>query len=114
MSPVLNEMRSHLPDIQDVRSRLQLPDMPQIPHLPDVLPDMQDVRNHLHAMPALQEMCSKLDDIRNRIHDLDFHWVPVLSNHLQNLRSHLASIEFPDVSNFAPSSILAIARFESY
>lgn len=82
--PGLSEMRSHLPDMPDVRSHL--PDMPN-------LPDMPDVRSHISDMRV------KLGDVRSRFNDLDFKqplsYIPTLSDHLNNLHSHLSSMEFP-------------------
>jgi len=96
--PGLNDMRSHLPDMPDVRARL---------------PDMPDMRSHLPDF-GLSDMRSKLDDVRTRFYDLDFHqplsYIPTLSDHLQNLHSHLSSMELPSglgVSSLAPSSMLS-------
>jgi adiponectin receptor len=98
-------VKSHLPDVQDIRSRF--------PHMADVrshLPDMPDVRSHL---PDLSEMRSKLDDVRSRFSGLDFrqpmNYIPTLSNHLQSLQSHLASLEFSTalaIPSLAPSTAL--------
>ncbi|KAG5641845.1 hypothetical protein DXG03_004104 [Asterophora parasitica] len=97
--PGLNEMRSHLPDMQDMRSHL--PDMPN-------LPDMPDVRSHL------SDMRLKLDDVRSRFHDLDFKkplsYIPTLSDHLENLHSHLSTMELPsplEMSDLAPSAMIS-------
>ena len=101
--PTLTEMRLHLPDMPDVRSRL-----PDMPHLPDI-----------HNVGSrVSEMKSKLvDDVRSKFHDLDFKrplsYIPVLSDRLKNLQSHLSSIELPSdlaapgsISNFLISDIL--------
>lgn len=97
--PGLTEMRSHFPELPDVRS-----------HLPDMLnlPDMPVMRSHL------SDMRLKLDDVRSRFHDLDFKqplsYIPTLSDHLQNLHSHLSSMELPTglgASALAPSSMIA-------
>ncbi|KAF5386189.1 hypothetical protein D9615_002593 [Tricholomella constricta] len=113
--PGLNEMCSHLPDMQDVRSHF--PDMPNLPdmqdvrsHFPDMpnLPDMPDVRSHF------SDMRLKLDDVRSRFHDLDFKkplsYIPTLSDHLENLHSHLSSLELPsplEMSGLAPSTVIS-------
>jgi adiponectin receptor len=87
--PNFTEMRSHFPDMEDVRF---------------VLPDMADMRSHLPEMPQLPDMDDvltdmrlKLDDVRTRFQDLDFQqplrYIPTLSNHLKNLHSHLSSME---------------------
>jgi adiponectin receptor len=96
--PGLNDVRSHLPDMPDVRSHF---------------PDMPDMRSHLPDFD-LSDMRSKLDDVRTRFYDLDFHkplnYIPTLSNHLQNLHSHLSSMELPSglgVSSLAPTSMLS-------
>ncbi|RDB16685.1 Uncharacterized protein C30D11.11 [Hypsizygus marmoreus] len=97
--PGLNEMRSHLPDMNDVRSRF--PDIPN-------LPDMPDVRSHI------SDMRLRLDDVRSRFNDIDFkqplNYIPTLSTHLQNLHSHLSTMELPTglgVPGLAPSSIIS-------
>lgn len=95
--PGLGEMRAHLPDMPDMRSHF--PDMPH-------LPDMPNVRSHL------SDMRTKLDDVRSRFQDIDFKqplsYIPTLSDHLQNLHSHLSSMELPSglgVPALAPSMI---------
>ena len=105
--PTLNEMRSHLPDIQQMRSHL--PDMADMrAHLPDMpsLPDMDDV---------ISDMRLKLDDVRSRFNEIDFHkpfnYIPTLSRHLQNLHSYLSSMEAPSsgfpTTSFAPNTVLS-------
>jgi len=95
--PTLNEMRSHLPDIQQMRSHL--PDMPSLPDMDDVISDMR----------------LKLDDVRSRFNEIDFHkpfnYIPTLSRHLQNLHSYLSSMEAPSsgfpTTSFAPNTVLS-------
>jgi len=99
----LTEMRLHLPDIPDVRSRL--PDMPHLPDIHDVGSRVSDMKTKL------------VDDVRSKFHDLDFKrplsYIPILSDHLKNLQSHLSSIELPSdiatpdsISNSLISDIL--------
>lgn len=86
-APNLTGMRSHFPDV---------------PHLPDVV----ETRSHLPDLPNMDNVPSrfsnmrlKLDDIRTRLHELDFQkplgYIPKLSNRLNNLHIHLSSMELP-------------------
>lgn len=86
----LEEMRSHLPDLPDVRTHLL--DMSEISsHLPDF--DFADMRTKL------------IDDMRTRF-EQPLSYIPLLSRHLQELHSHLTSIEFPEVPDFAGGSMV--------
>ncbi|KIK61750.1 hypothetical protein GYMLUDRAFT_42791 [Collybiopsis luxurians FD-317 M1] len=103
-----NDVCSHLPDIHlsDItvdNLKAHLPELPDVSsisnmraHLPDV-PSIHDVRSHLPDLPDC--ISSKLDNVRTRIHDIDFHtpldYVPVLSQKLESLQSHLSSMELP-------------------
>ncbi|KAF9482240.1 HlyIII-domain-containing protein [Pholiota conissans] len=121
---------SHLPELPsaDMEAFLNaLPDFPDVPnfadlrsHLPDMphLPDMADVRAHFADMPSLSEMgsgmYSRLDDVRARFHELDFRgpfgYIPVLSDRLQSLNSHLsASVasEGKATISFVPNTVLS-------
>jgi len=103
--PILNEMRSHLPDMAEMRSH--------IPSLPDTMaemrshmPNMNDVRSHI------SDMRHKLDDVRTRFQlDFDFKqpftYIPTLSDHLENLHSHLSSVEIPSVPSFTPNTVIS-------
>lgn len=100
--PNFAEMRSHWPDMSEMRSHL---------------PDMPDMRSHLPDMPSLSEMSSemysKFDDVRTKFNELDFRgpfsYVPVLSDRLETLHSHLCSIEVADKSfaSFTPNTVLS-------
>lgn len=79
-------LKSHIPDgssLDGVRSRL---------------PDMPDIRSRLIEL-EFTDMRSRLDDVRNRLSDIDFHrpltYIHTLSEHLQSLQAHLSSMEFP-------------------
>lgn len=107
----VENFKSHLPDLPDVPSmndmRSHLPDMP------DVQRRLSDVRSHLPSF-GLSEMRSKLDDVRLRFQDIDFQkplsYIPVLSDHMHNLHSHLTSMELPsglDFPSLAPNSMLS-------
>jgi len=103
-----DNMRSHLPDMPDVRSHL-----PEIPDVRSHLPDMPDVRSHLPDF-KLSDMRSKLDSVRTRISELDFHqplnFIPILCDRLQSLHSHLSSMELHadfEISVPAPSNLLS-------
>ncbi|KAK7472932.1 inc metabolism membrane protein [Stygiomarasmius scandens] len=89
----------HLSDISIETLRSHLPDLPDVPSINNVrshLPDMPDV---LHRFPDFQDMRSKLDDVRTRFNDMDFHkpldFIPTLSERLKSLQSHLAATEMP-------------------
>ncbi|PPQ90554.1 hypothetical protein CVT25_015868 [Psilocybe cyanescens] len=127
-------VKSHLPDIRDVPNftdmRSHLPDMSYLPdmsemrsHLPDMpsLPDMAEMRSHMPSLPDMDGVRShfsgmrhKLDDVRTRFHEIDFQrpfsYIPTLSDHLENLHSHLSSVDMPSelpISSFAPNTVLA-------
>ncbi|THV06749.1 HlyIII-domain-containing protein [Dendrothele bispora CBS 962.96] len=87
----------HLSDISIETLRSHLPHLPDVPSINEVrshLPDMPDV---LHHFPDLQDMRSKLDDVRTRFHEMDFHkpldFIPTLSERLQSLQFHLSAME---------------------
>ncbi|KAJ8082151.1 inc metabolism membrane protein [Marasmius tenuissimus] len=73
----VENLRSHLPDLPSVTSRL-----------PDFDFDFNDF-----------DLRNKFDDVKTRIHDFDFHapmeFVPTLSARLQTLQSHLSTFEMP-------------------
>jgi adiponectin receptor len=110
--PSLGGMKSHLPNIQRMRSHL--PDMPN-------LPDVSEMRAHLPDMPSLPDMDNvitdmrvKLDDVRSRFNDIDFHkpftYIPTLSQRLQTLQSYLSSTDVPSglpMASIAPDSVLS-------
>jgi len=89
---IRSDVQSHLPDLhldtpESVRARLS-----------DAIPD--GVR-------------SRLDDVRSRISDIDFHrpldYIPTLHDHLQSLQAHLASLEHSlseSVAMLTPSTTL--------
>ena len=100
--PNFAEMRSHWPDMSEMRSHL---------------PDMPDMRSRLPDMPSLSEMSSemysKFDDVRAKFNEIDFRvpfsYIPVLSDRLETLHSHLCSIEVADKSfaSFTPNTVLS-------
>jgi adiponectin receptor len=96
--PGLDGMRSHLPDMTDVRARL---------------PDMPDVRSHLPDF-SLSDVRSKFQGVRSRIYDIDFKrpltYIPILSDRLRSLHSHLSSKELPsgfEFASIAPNAVLS-------
>ncbi|KAH9484973.1 hypothetical protein JR316_0001877 [Psilocybe cubensis] len=132
--PNFTEMRAHLPEMPHLpdmaEMRAHLPDMPHLPdmaemrsHLPDMpsLPDMTEMRSHMPSIPHMDEvrshlsdMCNKLDDVRTRFHEIDFQrpfsYIPTLSDHLENLHSHLSSLDMPSgipTPSFTPNTVLA-------
>ncbi|KAF8893466.1 hemolysin-III related-domain-containing protein [Infundibulicybe gibba] len=121
LNSIRTDVCSHLPefhftDISVESLKSHFPDLPDVPRLYEMrshLPDMSDVRSHLPDF-GLSDMRSKLDDVRSRFNDMDFHqplnYIPTLSDHLQNLHSHLASMELPSglgAATMAPSAILS-------
>lgn len=101
---------SHLPEFHfsdlSTMAMSHLPDLPEVPdfrsHLPDMphLPDMNEMRSHLPDMPHLDNVKShlrdKFDDVRTRFNEMEpLSYIPTLSNHLQNLHSHLSSTTEP-------------------
>ncbi|KDR75042.1 hypothetical protein GALMADRAFT_248897 [Galerina marginata CBS 339.88] len=134
LSSMESFVKSHLPDVPDVPSftemRSHLPDMPHLPDMsemrsrfPDMpsLPDMAEMRSHMPSLPDMDDVRShlsdmrlKLEDVRSRFHEIEFNqpfsYIPILSDRLQNLHSHLSSMEIPSgipVSPFAPNAVLA-------
>ncbi|KAI8992976.1 HlyIII-domain-containing protein [Trametes punicea] len=118
---IREDVCAHLPDFtfEHVPSVEQFvkTHMPEVPTLPEVyyhLPDMPDVvRAHLPDF-HLSSVRSRLDDVRNRISDIDFHrplsYVPTLSSSLQSLQAHLSSMEATPslyLSSYTPSATLS-------
>jgi len=99
---IREDVCSHLPELSVDTLRAHLPDLPDVPtiddmrsHLPE-LPHMPDVRSRLADVRAhLPDIGLALEDVKGRLHDLDLTFVPVLSAHLDNLQSHLQSMDFP-------------------
>ena len=107
LSSLESLVKAHLPDVPNLTEvRSHLPDMPNLPQMRSHLPDMDNVRSRFSNMRL------KLDDLRTRFHELDFQkplrYIPILSNNLHNLHTHLSSIELPSgltVSSLAPSTL---------
>ena len=81
--PGLTEMRSHLPDMPDMRS-----------HLSDMRTKLDDVRSRFHDI-----------DFKTPL-----NYIPTLSDRLRHLHSHLSSMDLPsglDVPSFTPSSVIS-------
>ncbi|KAF5322612.1 hypothetical protein D9619_001316 [Psilocybe cf. subviscida] len=104
--PNFTEMRSRFPDMAEMRSRF--PDMPH-------LPDMAEMRSHLPEIPSLPDMDEvrgmmrhKLEDVRTLFKELDLQeplgYIPTLSDHLDNLNSHLSSIDVDPDAFFLPNT----------
>ena len=102
MSSIENFVKSHLPDLPEMPNfsdmRAHFPDMPQLP----------DMSSHL------EDMRHKLDDVRSRLHEIDFHqplsYVPTLSTHIKTLHSHLSDLaSLPDqpFPSLTPSTFLS-------
>ena len=127
LSTIRAEVLSHLPDVHiadvSVESvedfvRAHLPDLPDVavPRLDGVrshLPDMPDVRSRLPDF-SLSDVRSKFEGVRSRICDIDFKrpltYIPILSDRLRSLHSHLSSKELPsgfELGPLAPNTVLS-------
>ncbi|KAG6919381.1 hypothetical protein DXG01_006930 [Tephrocybe rancida] len=113
---------SHLPELHFAemsveRFKSHFPDLPDVPGLHEMrshLPDMPHLPNMPHVRSRISDMRLRLDDVRSRFNDLDFKhpltYIPTLSNHLENLQSHLSLMELPsplEISSLAPSTMIA-------
>lgn len=88
----VENLKSHLPE---------LPDVSRLNEMRSKLPDIDNVRSRLPIF-SLAEMSTRLDDVRARFSDMDFkplHYIPTLSSHLRSLHAHLSSMEFPSGMN---------------
>ena len=110
---IRNDVYSHLPDITLDNVRTHMPDVPGFDEVYARMPDMPDVRSHLPDLD-LSDLLARLDDIRARVSDIDFHrpldYVNTLSDRLQSLQTHLSPIEIPhrlDLSLLSPTSALS-------
>ncbi|KAG6850136.1 hypothetical protein H0H93_000521 [Arthromyces matolae] len=101
----VENFRAHLPDLMEVSGlsemRSHLPDMPHLLEMPNVRSRLSDMRH-------------TLNDVRSRFTDLEFktplHYIPTLSNSLERLHSHLASMELPsrlEITSLAPSAVIS-------
>lgn len=85
------EVASHLPDLDELRS-----------HFPDFdweLPNLEDLRAKIREM-------STFTDVRSRLGDLGFEYIPTLSTQLQSLQSHFASIPSLSSLTAGPTGVL--------
>lgn len=102
---IRTEVCSHLPE-------LHFESVPSVERfVKSHIPDLDDVRSHLPTMPeavrsrlpdlAMQDVRSRIDDVRSRISDFDFHkpleYIPTLSERLRSLQAHLSSTDIPHV-----------------
>lgn len=126
MEKIRVDVRSHLPEFHFADISVESFVKSHLPELPDVgtlnemrsrLPDMDDFRSRLPDF-SLTEMSVRLDDVRARFADLDFKpldYIPVLSDHLQSLQTHLLSLELPSSINVPslPSNSMLSDFFDS-
>lgn len=110
---IRNDVYSHLPDITFDNVRTHMPDVPGLDEMYARMPDMPDVRSHLPDLD-LSDLHARLDDIRARVSDIDFHrpldYVNTLNDRLQSLQTHLSTIEIPhrlDLSLLSPTNALS-------
>ena len=106
LASIRSDVSMHLPE-------LHFDTMPSMEdfvktHMPEP-PTLDDVRAHLPAMPqvisshlsdlTMQDMRSRLEDVRSSFSDIDFprplEYIPTLSERLLSLQQHLSSIELP-------------------
>lgn len=126
LQSIRDDVCSHFPELHLAEGfKSHLPELPDVPSMPDVrahFPDIPTVRSHLSdvrsRLPSfdLSEMRSRLDDVRTRFHDIEFRkpssYIPILSDRIRNLRSHLSSmelpsgLEFPSLANSLLSDLL--------
>ncbi|KAL4242671.1 hypothetical protein ABKN59_011579 [Abortiporus biennis] len=108
------DVSSHLPDFNLESASVEL-----LSHMPDV-PNLEDVRAHLPTMPEsvrsrlpdidIQDVRSRIEDVRHLISDIDFRrpleYIPTLSEHLRSLHAHLTSMDISQLSDsvVAPST----------
>lgn len=113
---IREDVRSHFPDVH-----LDLDSVPQFvkSHIPDkhTLDEItaHALKDHDFSLPTMPAaMRSRLDDVRSRIPDIDFHrpleYIPTLYEHLHTLQTHLSSTElrhsFSDsVSRLRPTPV---------
>jgi adiponectin receptor len=100
--------KSRLPDVPALTIithllDIHLPDLPDLRNLPSFAQHakstaIRDVRSHLPDFNFV-DLRSKLEDVRSRIHDLEFdkplYYIPVLWERLETLHAHLLAIEMP-------------------
>ncbi|KAI0072510.1 HlyIII-domain-containing protein [Panus rudis PR-1116 ss-1] len=115
---IREDVCSHLPEVN-------LDSVPSVgqfvkSHMPDKH-TFDEMRAHASAVPVpeavrarlndLSAMRSRLEDLRSRISDLDFHrpldYIPTLSEHLQTLHAHLTSASGKLPHNLSDSLTMA-------
>lgn len=95
-----SEVSVRLPDLEDIRSHF--PDFEFEFELPDV--NLDEFRARLSRM-EVPNLSTSLTDVRSRIGDLGYEYLPTLSEHLSGLHSHLQKLSLPNSSDF-PSRTL--------
>lgn len=92
---IRSDVCSHLPDL-DIDFSLE--------NLVSHLPDVNDVRSHLPDINISDQVRENIDLLRSHLPDLPFQapldYIPVLTEHLDSLHAHLSS---PDINFTVPS-----------
>ena len=91
-----SEVSVRLPDLEDIRSHF--PDFDFEFELPNV--NLDDFRARLSRM-EVPNLSTSLTDVRSRIGDLGYEYLPTLSEHLSGLHSHLKQLSLPHSSDFS-------------
>lgn len=110
---IRQEVYAHIPEIH-------LDQVPSVElFVKSHIPDLPDVRAHLPDMPdavrsRLPDVRSRLDDMRTRISELGSHrplrYIPTLTERLHSLQTHLSSIDIPQALSqaaFSPNSTVS-------
>lgn len=94
------EVSVRLPDLEDIRNHF--PDFDFEFELPNV--NLDDFRARLSRM-EVPNLSTSLTDVKSRIGDLGYEYLPTLSERLSALHSHLKELSLPNSSDF-PSRTL--------
>jgi exonuclease VII large subunit len=95
-----SEVSVRLPDLEDIRSHF--PDFDFEFELPNI--NLDDFRARLSRM-EVPNLSTSLTDVKSRIGDLGYEYLPALSERLSRLHSQLKSLSLPNSSDF-PSRTL--------
>jgi len=90
-----SEVSVRLPDLEDIRNHF--PDFDFEFELPNV--NLDDFRARLSRM-EVPHLSASLTDVRSRIGDLGYEYLPTLSEHLSRLHSQLKRLSLPHSSDF--------------
>ena len=95
---IRSDVCSHLPDL-DLDFSLE--------NLVSHLPDVNDVRSHLPDINISDQVRDKIDFLRSHLPDLPLDYIPVLTEHLDSLHTHLSSSKISsDIPSVTPLFVL--------